>query len=123
MDVSSFLSLSQAQTLTTSIILDPATIEASFNETSTGLPSNLSLDQFIKGKRLGKGHFGEVFVVKHKQTGFVCALKTISKEHIANEKVTDQIVRELKIHSTIKHPNIIALYGFFFDEKNLYILQ
>jgi aurora kinase len=57
------------------------------------LPSNLSLDQFIKGKRLGKGHFGEVFVVKHKLTGFVCALKVVSKEHIINEKVTEQIIR------------------------------
>jgi aurora kinase len=34
------------------------------------------------GKKLGKGKFGEVFLVKHKIIGFICALKIISKKLI-----------------------------------------
>jgi aurora kinase len=68
-------------------------IDTQKNDGFETLSKKLSLDQFIKGKRLGKGHFGEVFVVKHKITGFMCALKVISKEHIAAEKVTEQIIR------------------------------
>jgi aurora kinase len=34
------------------------------------------------GKKLGKGQFGEVFIAKHKKTGFICALKIIKKSTI-----------------------------------------
>jgi len=37
------------------------------------------IDDFVIGKQLGCGKFGNVFIVKHKITGFICALKTIPK--------------------------------------------
>lgn len=42
---------------------------------------------FNIGKKLGKGQFGDVFIVKHKQTGFICAMKVIKKSTIKEEKV------------------------------------
>lgn len=46
------------------------------------LASNLSKSDFQFGKKLGKGQFGEVFLVKHKKTGFICALKILKKSTI-----------------------------------------
>lgn len=37
---------------------------------------------FIVGKKLGKGQFGEVMMVIHKDTGFLCAMKVMSKKQI-----------------------------------------
>ena len=34
------------------------------------------------GKKMGKGQFGEVMMVIHKATGFLCAMKVMSKKQI-----------------------------------------
>lgn len=39
----------------------------------------LNINQFVKGKKLGKGMFGEVFIVRHLITGFLCAMKILNK--------------------------------------------
>ena len=48
---------------------------------------SLDLGDFYMGKKLGRGKFGDVFLVKHKATGFVCALKIIKKKTLIEEKV------------------------------------
>lgn len=42
---------------------------------------------FELGKRLGKGKFGRVYCVREKKSGFVCALKVMSKDEILLYKV------------------------------------
>ena len=37
--------------------------------------------------------------------------------------MTEQLFQELKIHSSLSHPNIVQIYGYFADEKNIYVLQ
>jgi aurora kinase len=83
---------------------------------------NHKIDDFVIGKQLGCGKFGNVFVVKHKITGFVCALKIIPKEMVREENIINQLIRELKIQSCLDHPNIIKLFGFFDDDKQVYLL-
>ena len=34
-------------------------------------------DDFEIGKKMGKGQFGEVMLVKHKLTGFICGMKVM----------------------------------------------
>lgn len=80
------------------------------------------IEDFVIGKQLGSGKFGNVFAVKHKLTGFMCALKIIPKEMVKEENIVNQLTRELKIQSCLDHPNIIKLFGFFDDEKNVYLL-
>lgn len=61
-------------------------------------------------------------IFRHKETGFVCALKVISKQVVREEKMEMQLINELRIHSAAKHPNICRMYGFFYDHENIYIL-
>lgn len=39
------------------------------------------------GKKLGKGKYGDVFAVKHRELGFVCAMKMISKNLIREQNI------------------------------------
>lgn len=84
--------------------------------------SGMSIYDFALGKKLGSGKFGEVFIAKHKKSGFICALKKISKGNM-EPKLLVQLVREIKIQSFLNHPNIVKLYTFFADEKYIYLLQ
>lgn len=42
---------------------------------------------------LGSGKFGQVYLAKHKQTGFICAIKEISKSIIIEENIMNQFIR------------------------------
>lgn len=84
---------------------------------------DISLDDFEVGKKLGKGKFGKVYCVKHKRTGFICALKAMKKSEIVQYNVQKQFRREVEIQSSLKHPNLTRLYGYFHDEKRVYLLM
>ena len=34
----------------------------------------------------------------------------------------DQVISEIKIQSYMNHPNVLKLYGYFDDEKNIYLI-
>lgn len=83
----------------------------------------LSLDDFEIGKKLGKGKFGRVYCVRHKETGFICAMKAMEKKELVQNNAQKQCRREVEIQSTLNHPNVTKLYGFFHDEKRVYLLM
>ena len=60
------------------------------------------------GGRLGKGSFAQVKLVKHKNHEKLLALKIIDLGTSMNyEEEEKQIMKELSIHKTLKHPNIV----------------
>ena len=79
-------------------------------------------EDFEIGKKMGKGQFGEVLLVKHKKTGFICGMKVMEKKQIREENYVGQIARELSIQFYLSHRNVAPLYGYFSDEKNVYLL-
>lgn len=52
---------------------------------------------FAVGKKMGKGQFGEVLLVRHKETGWVCGLKVMNKKDIKDQDYAGQIARQLSI--------------------------
>jgi aurora kinase len=81
-----------------------------------------SLPMFDIGKPLGKGKFGRVYLAKEKSTGFVCALKVLHKNEIAQGKVEKQVRREIEIQSHLAHPNVLRLFGHFHDTKRIILI-
>ena len=63
------------------------------------------------------------FYFRHKGTGFLCALKMVSKSLIKEENIEEPFLREVKIQMYLNHPNIVKLYGFFHDETNIYLIM
>ncbi|EGR27611.1 protein kinase domain protein [Ichthyophthirius multifiliis] len=57
------------------------------------------------------------------QSGFIFAIKKIRKQTLINLKIQDYLQNEIIIQSFLNHANIIKLYGFYYDEKFIYLVQ
>lgn len=72
---------------------------------------------------IGKGGYGEVKKVKHKELDVVRALKVIKKSRYKSPQELKMIKNEINIMKVVDHPNIVKLYEFFEDDENFYIIQ
>ncbi|OAV98015.1 AUR protein kinase [Puccinia triticina 1-1 BBBD Race 1] len=82
-----------------------------------------SLNSFDIGRALGKGKFGRVYMVRTKAPPqFIIALKCLYKRELVECKVEKQLRREIEIQSNLRHPNILRLYGYFHDEKRIFLM-
>ena len=84
-------------------------------------------DVYEKVQFLGQGAFGSVYKVVRKNSGtreIIRALKEISKESMdVNEDNKEEIKNEIEVLKNIDHPNIMKIFEFFEDEKNLYLVN
>ena len=90
----------------------------------TSINSNSPLSAYeITNQVLGSGSYGEVKLIKHKKTGEFCALKIIKKSSLEEDKIPiDLVLREISIHTSLSHPNIIKLKESCSDESSIYLL-
>eukprot|EP01133_Synstelium_polycarpum_P012213 gene12213-14301_t len=80
------------------------------------------IDDFEIGKPLGKGRFGNVYLAREKNSKFVVALKVIFKNQLQSTNIEHQLRREIEIQSHLRHPNILRLYGYFYDESRVFLI-
>ena len=101
---------------------------------------SLSIDDFELGKQLGTGAFGTVYLVREKQSGFICAMKVLDKQTLIKQHSEEQLLSEIKILTQlrfcyltyfallytslyfIRHPSIIRFYGYFYDDFRIYLI-
>ncbi|KAJ7962245.1 Serine/threonine-protein kinase [Quillaja saponaria] len=81
-----------------------------------------SLRNFEIGKPLGKGKFGRVYVAREVKSKYIVALKIIFKEQIEKYRIHHQLRREMEIQTTLKHPNILRLFGWFHDDERIFLI-
>jgi len=73
---------------------------------------------------LGKGGLGAVWLVRHRMLDTLFALKTLDSK-VAEERpeFVKRFVREAKIASKIRHPNLVAVHDAGYDSvKDIYYL-
>ncbi|GLJ36758.1 hypothetical protein SUGI_0740430 [Cryptomeria japonica] len=73
---------------------------------------------FDRSREVGGGGFGVVYVGKLRD-GRIVAVKRL---HENNPKRLEQFLNELKILSTVRHPNLIQLFGYCHQRKNLLLI-
>ncbi|KAI8614645.1 serine/threonine-protein kinase 6-like protein [Chytriomyces sp. MP71] len=102
----------------------PVSAAANKSETKTDAAEDRrwSLQDFDVGRPLGKGKFGRVYLAREKKSGYVVALKILFKQELIEAKVEKQLRREIEIQSHLRHPNILRLYGYFYDAKRVYLI-
>jgi serine/threonine protein kinase len=115
-------------------------------ETETFPEKRFVIGDFELGKRLGQGKFGNVILAREKKSKFILALKILFKEQLINARVEHQLRREVEIQShlrfalssvyyyyciilfivssilTLSHPNILRMYGYFYDDERVYLI-
>jgi len=80
------------------------------------------LNDFDIGQSLGRGKFGNVVLAREKRTKFICALKILYREQLKKANIEHQVKREIQIQYHLSHPNILKLYGYFYDERRVFII-
>lgn len=50
------------------------------------------------------------------------ALKVVFKNLLEKFDFFSQMKKELEIQWRLRHPNVIRLFGYFYDEKNIYVV-
>ncbi|XP_019444705.1 PREDICTED: mitogen-activated protein kinase kinase kinase YODA-like isoform X1 [Lupinus angustifolius] len=76
-----------------------------------------------KGKLIGRGTFGSVYVATNRENGALCAMKEaeIFSDDPKSAECIKQLEQEIKVLSHLKHPNIVQYYGSEIVEDKFYI--
>jgi len=92
-------------------------------ELPKGQPTNRwQLSDFEIGRPLGKGKFGNVYLAREKRSKFIVALKVLFKSQLQKAHVEHQLRREIEIQSHLRHPHVLRMFGYFYDETRVYLI-
>ena len=90
---------------------------------NAGLEPESKITDFEKEKEIGKGGFGLVWKVIHKATQKVYCIKVIQKSGIIEQKLVDQMNREIEIMYLLNNPHCLSLKNHFEDDNNFYLVM
>jgi len=91
-------------------------------EGELGAKRRWTLDDFDIGRPLGRGKFGNVYLCREKRYRYIVAIKVLHKRQLTKSSVEHQLRREIEIQSNLRHRNILRLYGYFWDDKRVYLI-
>ncbi|KAH7094017.1 kinase-like protein [Auriculariales sp. MPI-PUGE-AT-0066] len=82
-----------------------------------------TLNSFDIGKSLGKGKFGNVYLVRTKEEPhYIFAIKALYKAELEHDQVQGQLRREVEIQQNLRHPNVLRLFGWFSDKRRVFLM-
>ncbi|XP_019174820.1 PREDICTED: mitogen-activated protein kinase kinase kinase YODA-like [Ipomoea nil] len=73
-----------------------------------------------KGKCIGRGTYGTVYVATNRETGALCAMKEVlvAPDDSKAIECVKQLEQEIEVLRQLKHPNIVQYYGSeIFDDR------
>eukprot|EP01102_Stenamoeba_stenopodia_P000097 TRINITY_DN10070_c0_g3_i2.p1 TRINITY_DN10070_c0_g3~~TRINITY_DN10070_c0_g3_i2.p1 ORF type:complete len:462 (+),score=145.90 TRINITY_DN10070_c0_g3_i2:435-1820(+) len=106
-------------TSTTTLQQQPPTASAN---TSSYRP-RWNLRDFEVGKEIGRGFYAIAYRARLKMDRpIVFVLKVLEKVQYRLVGGFYQILREIKNHSKLRHPNVVRFYDFVQDQKRIYLL-
>jgi serine/threonine-protein kinase len=74
-------------------------------------PGDILDDRWLIEARIGQGAMGSVFRGRDSRLERKVAIKILAPEHCRKPKVLARFEREAKLMTTLRHPNIIQLFG------------
>ena len=83
----------------------------------------IKIKDYEQLKTVGLGSYGRVRLCKHKKTGDIFVMKILKKNDIIKQKQVDHVYSEFNILVNLKHPFIVQLLGYNFDDpKYVYFI-
>lgn len=99
-----------------------------------GILTNYQFDRLARGEKagffygdykvlylVGTGSFARVYRATHRESGKVVALKVLRSRFSENPLQTEQFLREGRMGSELRHPNIVPIYEVF-SAKRIHFL-
>ncbi|KAI0955166.1 hypothetical protein AcW1_006833 [Taiwanofungus camphoratus] len=83
---------------------------------------DVNLFHFVLLRCVGKGAFGKVRVVQHKQSRDLYALKYINKAKCVKMKAVANVIQERRLLEEIDHPFVVNLRYAFQDDENCFFV-
>ena len=80
------------------------------------------LDDFEALAVLGRGSYGKVFQVRHRETGELYAMKAMRKAEIATRNQARHTLTERALLQAVRHPFIVRLHFAFQCDNCLYLV-
>uniref|UniRef100_A0A1J3IAX9 mitogen-activated protein kinase kinase kinase n=1 Tax=Noccaea caerulescens TaxID=107243 RepID=A0A1J3IAX9_NOCCA len=79
--------------------------------------------QWKKGKLIGRGTFGSVYVASNSETGALCAMKEVElfPDDPKSAECIKQLEQEIRLLSNLQHPNIVQYFGSETVEDRFFI--
>ena len=81
----------------------------------------MTLNNFECGKLIGSGGFADVYLARESKHHSIVVLKVLSKGNIEVECAED-LLAEILIQAKLEHDNILPVFSFFYDDKNIYLI-
>lgn len=91
-------------------------------EQKQGTKKTWTLDDFLIQEKAGNGQYGIVYRAVEKISKYEVALKAINISKIAEHDFFNQTKSEIEIHYRLRHPNILRLFGYFYDDQSVYVV-
>lgn len=88
----------------------------------TGSTRGVNMSDFDTLKVLGRGSFGQVMLVRKKDTGKLYAMKVLVKKNVVKRKQVEHTRTERRVLGYTHHPFIVALHFAFQTENKLYFV-
>ncbi|KAJ0397355.1 hypothetical protein P43SY_008174 [Pythium insidiosum] len=92
------------------------------DEGTATLSKHTTLQDFKMIQVIGRGSFGKVVLVGHKETKKLYAMKILSKENIVKRKQVEHTRTERRVLGYTKHPFIVGLHFAFQTPQRLYFV-
>ena len=86
------------------------------------LKSTYGQENFLPLKKLGSGSFGDVYLVRDKNSGKLYAMKTLSKRKILGQNLVRYAKTERDVLSYMRHPFIVNLNYAFQTQTKLFLI-
>jgi serine/threonine protein kinase len=87
------------------------------------LPAGYHIGDYELGEELGEGAFARVFKGTHTKTQQNYAVKVVEKSRISTDAERDRFQREINAMAYLKHPNVVTLRDFLWDEERYFLIM
>ncbi|CAD8104031.1 unnamed protein product [Paramecium primaurelia] len=85
--------------------------------------STKSIGNYILGKTIGEGTFGQVRLGQHTITNETVAIKILEKDKMKENTDYERISREINCLKKLRHPNIIQIYEIVQTVNSIYMIM